>query len=171
MKHGGGERAHVSLCWPDGAIAGGGITSGGRASFLGSSPLAFYQLSICSPLPPLPPLIEAFKENKLQSDSRTARPGPTRTRSICHGTDVSLRDAPPRARRAFSGVRRCVGTHRAWSWIRDPSLVLHPTVIRPLLVGVGSVESGPYVRHAVDTHCRAAENGASRGETGEEKKR
>lgn len=35
-------------------------------------------------------------------------------------------------------------------------------MVGPLLVGVGAVKGGPYVRHAVHTHCRAAENGAER---------
>lgn len=57
-------------------------------------------------------------------------------------------------------------THRPWSWVRDSSLIFHPPVVRPLLVGVRPVKGRPDVGHAVDAHRGAAENGASRGKTG-----
>lgn len=54
------------------------------------------------------------------------------------------------------------GTHRSRTGIRDPPLVFYPSVVGSLLVGIRSVKSSSYVRHAVHTHCRATENGAGR---------
>lgn len=43
-------------------------------------------------------------------------------------------------------------THRPWSWIRDPPLVLHPAIIGPLLMSKRPVEGGSDGGHGIDAN-------------------
>lgn len=52
------------------------------------------------------------------------------------------------------------GTNRSRTRIWYPPFIFYPSVVRTLLVSVGSIKNSPDVRHAVHTHCRTTEDGA-----------
>lgn len=69
----------------------------------------------------------------------------------------------------MSGLLACLfafwyETHRSGTGIWDPPFIFYPSVVGPLLVGIRSIKSSPYVCHAIHTHCRATEYRAGRRE-------